>query len=194
VKLRPRTTLRSEKKQRKQLCFLSFFFYLFVIQPSSLIPNSDFVIRHSLYVFYFFPRPADLQWLVYMDNRLRKINRMSRRAEIAEMFRRASRAGDSRMMLLARRRDEADKPRSLVRCGVTVSVRHGNAVRRNRIKRLCREAFRLEKPGLPPGFDFIIAPRIKAEFDLAGLRESLTTLAKRATKTRPGEKTERAND
>ncbi len=110
------------------------------------------------------------------------------------MFRRARRAGDGRMMLLARRRDDADKPRSLVRCGVTVSVRHGNAVRRNRIKRLCRAAFRLEKPGLPPGFDFIIAPRIKAEFDLAGLRKSLAALAKRATKARPGEKTERAND
>ncbi len=46
-----------------------------------------------------------------------------------------------------------------VRLGLSVSRRVGNAVVRNRWKRRLREAFRVVRPRLPPGNDFVIVVR-----------------------------------
>jgi ribonuclease P protein component len=43
--------------------------------------------------------------------------------------------------------------------GITVSKRFGNAVARNRFKRLIREAFRIEQYLLPPGLVIHVLPR-----------------------------------
>ena len=45
------------------------------------------------------------------------------------------------------------------RLGITVSKRFGNAVARNRFKRLVREAFRIHQYLLPPGLIINISPR-----------------------------------
>ena len=44
------------------------------------------------------------------------------------------------------------------RIGLVVGRKVGNAVRRNRVKRLFREVFRLNREGLPKGFDFVFLP------------------------------------
>lgn len=46
--------------------------------------------------------------------------------------------------------------------GITVSKRYGNAVARNRFKRIVREAFRLSLPTLPKGIDLNVKPRTSA--------------------------------
>ncbi|MDP4108789.1 MAG: ribonuclease P protein component [Bacillota bacterium] len=45
------------------------------------------------------------------------------------------------------------------RLGITVSVKIGGAVKRNRIRRLIREAYRLNETSLKTGFDIVIVAR-----------------------------------
>jgi ribonuclease P protein component len=49
--------------------------------------------------------------------------------------------------------------RPVSRLGVSVSTKHGNAVRRNRIKRVFRAAFRALQSTLPVGIDYVLVPR-----------------------------------
>jgi ribonuclease P protein component len=51
----------------------------------------------------------------------------------------------------------------VARLGLVVSRRVGGAVVRNRIKRLCRECFRLSRALLPDGVDLVVIPKRGAE-------------------------------
>jgi ribonuclease P protein component len=62
----------------------------------------------------------------------------------------------------------------LARLGVSVGAKHGNAVRRNRIKRVMRAAFRLCAPPLPSGFDYVLIPQATGkEYSTAAMLECL---------------------
>ena len=58
-----------------------------------------------------------------------------------------------------------------------------SAVKRNRVRRIFREAFRLEQAALPAGMDLVLIP-VRAELDpkLAETREELVALAAKAAR------------
>ncbi len=60
------------------------------------------------------------------------------------------------------------------RLGLSVSRRVGTAPRRNRIKRLLRESFRLMQHDLPRGYDFVIVVRPHAPLMLADYQRLLS--------------------
>ncbi|MBN2589508.1 MAG: ribonuclease P protein component [Sedimentisphaerales bacterium] len=49
------------------------------------------------------------------------------------------------------------------RLGISVGKSFGNAVKRNRIKRLVREAFRLNQNEIPCGYDYLVLIKKKIE-------------------------------
>jgi ribonuclease P protein component len=62
------------------------------------------------------------------------------------------------------------------RLGLSVSRKVGGAVRRNRLRRLYREAFRLTRAELPTGLDLVLIPRTAEEPSLEALKASLRRL------------------
>jgi ribonuclease P protein component len=54
------------------------------------------------------------------------------------------------------------------RLGLSVGRKFGNAVARNRFKRLCREAFRIRQHELPQGWDWVLTPVLPAKSDSEG--------------------------
>ena len=60
------------------------------------------------------------------------------------------------------------------RLGLSVSRKVGTAVRRNRIKRRLREAFRFHQHDLPAGYDFVIVVRPHEPLILAEYQKLLT--------------------
>lgn len=51
---------------------------------------------------------------------------------------------------------------NVVRLGITTSKKLGNSVKRNRVKRLIRESFRLSKHRICPNYDLIVVGRTAA--------------------------------
>jgi ribonuclease P protein component len=69
-----------------------------------------------------------------------------------------------------------------LRVGFSVSRKIGNAVKRNRVRRLYREAFRLTKNEMPTGLDLVMIPRRPDEPELTTLMHGLPKLVRQVAK------------
>jgi len=101
-------------------------------------------------------------------------NRLKRTEDFQRIYSLNQRVSDAHLLVFASRNTQR-----ITRCGLSVSKKHGNAVHRNRIKRLLREAFRLTCNQLPVGLDLILIPRIHSGAGLEEYKKSLPALARR---------------
>lgn len=90
-------------------------------------------------------------------------------------MRQGVRLGDQHLLMYA-----AANGLAWTRLGLAVGKRHGNAIRRNRLKRICREAFRRIRLNLPAGLDLVLVPRAGEEPGAPELRASLLRLCGKA--------------
>ena len=103
-----------------------------------------------------------------------KEQRLRSPLDFARVYEQQQRAGDNHLLVFA-----APNEQGRTRFGLSVSRKHGNAVRRARLKRLLREAVRLGQHDLPQGLDLILIPRQNSGAELDDYRRSLVRNAGR---------------
>ena len=67
-----------------------------------------------------------------------------------------------------------------LKVGICVSKKHGSAVKRNRIKRLVREAVRKLLPSIPTGYRFVLFPKVKDDYSVKEYSRDLAYMLKKS--------------
>lgn len=111
------------------------------------------------------------------DRRFRPQDRLRSGREYQRVYRRRAAVSDS-LLLVHGCENELERPR----LGLSVSRKVGNAVVRNRWKRILREVFRVHRQQLPPGIDLVVLPRAHQKPRFAAVETSLLCLARRLAK------------
>ncbi|MFB0507969.1 MAG: ribonuclease P protein component [Thermodesulfobacteriota bacterium] len=91
-------------------------------------------------------------------------NRIARKVDFWKDRRRRKKFNTRHFLLILRKNDKDSK-----RLGLVVGRKVGGAVARNRIKRLLREFFRLNKERMPESSDLIVL--VKENIEIEGYRE-----------------------
>ena len=98
-----------------------------------------------------------------------KIKRLFRERQFKDVLDRGRRFSDG-VLTLYRAQNDCGHPR----LGVSVGKSWGNAVIRNRLKRLLREAFRQSQNQIPAGFDYVLMiSRSWEKSDKSGPKEAV---------------------
>ncbi len=120
------------------------------------------------------PRPAVTRPLAYDRSK-----RLVKSGDFSRAFQQGSRARGSILLVVARRNDVGH-----TRLGLSIGkVVWKSAVKRNRVRRILRESFRLSYPELPVGFDLVLvaaSPKLRPELQPTCLE--LVSLSRKAAR------------
>ena len=101
-----------------------------------------------------------------------KYLRIKKQADFQRLFQKGKRAFSSSLTLLY-------TPAPVMRMGVSVGKKHGKSVQRNRVKRLVREAFRLNQDKMQGTYSFIIIPKVNKEYSFKVFERDLQWMIKK---------------
>ncbi len=101
-----------------------------------------------------------------------KYYRLKKQADFQKLFDKGKRAFSPSMTVLYRKSEK-------MTMGISIGKRHGKAVKRNRIKRLLREAFRAEISKAQGTYAFVIVPKVLEEYSLQTFRNHLKCIIKK---------------
>lgn len=101
-----------------------------------------------------------------------KYLRIKKQADFQRLFQKGKRASSPSLTLLY-------TPAEKMRMGISVGKKHGKSVQRNRIKRLLREAFRLNQDKMQGTYSFIILPKVNKEYSFKIFERDLQWMIKK---------------
>jgi ribonuclease P protein component len=99
--------------------------------------------------------------------------RLKKAKDFDRVFKAGKRAFTNRLTLIY-------LPAKTVKAGYAVGKKHGKAVKRNRIKRLLREAFRTVLPEIGGNWFFVVIPKVSEEYTYAGYVKDLRYALKKS--------------
>ncbi len=102
-------------------------------------------------------RPGALASAYSMENStFGKLERIRKRRDYLTLYQQGVRKHSEHFTCIV-----CPNPSGVRRLGITIIKKVGNAVTRNRIKRLIREFYRLHKPRLPASLDIVIMVKVR---------------------------------
>ncbi len=101
-----------------------------------------------------------------------KYFRLKKQADFQKLFQKGNRAFSSSLTMLYR---ESDKPSF----AVSIGKRHGKSVQRNRIKRLIREAFRINFDGIKGTYAIVFVPKVAETYDFHTFSKHIQCMIKK---------------
>ncbi len=106
-----------------------------------------------------------------------KYARLKKNTDIQRLFKKGKKAYSGELTAVY-------SPSAELKMAVIVSKKHGKAVKRNRIKRLVRQAFYNTLEKCPVSCAIILMPRVAEEYSLAKFESALKTCYKKMQCTR----------
>ncbi len=101
-----------------------------------------------------------------------KYRRIKKQAEFQKLFNKGKRSFSPTLTLLYR-------PAEKTAMAISVGKRHGKSVQRNRIKRLLREAFRLNLDKIEGEYAFVLIPKVREEYSFQTFERDLQWIIKK---------------
>lgn len=112
-----------------------------------------------------------------MSARFRADDRLRKQADFDRVYRARAYAADNVLIV-----NGCTNGLERSRLGLSIGAIIGNAVTRNRWKRIIREVFRLSRQQIPIGLDLVVRPQKGAQADFHAASASLPALARRIAK------------
>ena len=95
-----------------------------------------------------------------------KYVRLKKQSDFQKLFKKGKRAFSSSLTVIY-------TPSNKMTMGISIGKKHGKSVQRNRIKRLVREAFRLNQDKMKGKYSFIIIPKVREEYSFSTFMRDL---------------------